>query len=120
MRRSLTEGVYLMTERANLTECERIVMKSVWDAGKDVSLVEIMAAIRDRYGRNWKRQTVSTFLLHLIQKGYLTSYRVGRVFYYHQEVELEAYKQKVTAEFLDFWYDNSLEAFEEAVKKQNM
>ena len=61
------EGVNVMAECTNLTECERIVMKSVWDAGKDVSLMEIMAAIQDKYGRNWKRQTVSTFLLHLIQ-----------------------------------------------------
>ena len=106
-----------MTERANLTECERIVMKSVWDAGKDVSLVEIMAAIQDRYGRNWKRQTVSTFLLHLIQKGYLTSYRVGRVFYYHREVELQDYKKKVTADFLQFWYDNSMEEFHSVARE---
>lgn len=103
-----------MAEQTNLTECERIVMKSIWDSGKDVSLVEIMAAIQERYGKNWKRQTVSTFLLHLIQKGYLTSYRVGRVFYYHEEVALADYKRQITAEFLDFWYDNSLEAFQEA------
>ncbi len=109
-----------MTERTNLTDCEQIVMKSVWDAGKDVSLVEIMAAIKERYGRNWKRQTVSTFLLHLIQKGYLTSYRVGRVFYYHQEVELAGYKKQLTAEFLDFWYDNSLEEFKNVVTELNL
>ena len=110
----------MMTERANLTECERIVMKSVWDADKDVSLVEIMSAIQDRYGRNWKRQTVSTFLLHLIQKGYLTSYRVGRVFYYHREVELQEFKKEVTAEFLDFWLDNKMEEFDALVNELNL
>ena len=109
-----------MTERANLTDCEQIVMKSVWDAGRDVSLVEIMAAVQERYQRNWKRQTVSTFLLHLIQKGYLTSYRVGRVFYYHQEVELAGYKKQLTAEFLDFWYDNSLEELEKVAREAGL
>ena len=109
------EGVNVMAECTNLTECERIVMKSVWDAGKDVSLMEIMAAIQDKYGRNWKRQTVSTFLLHLIQKGYLTSYRVGRVFYYHEEVAMETFKKQITAEFLSFWYNNSLKEFHEVV-----
>ena len=109
-----------MTERANLTDCEQIVMKSVWDAGRDVSLVEIMAAVQERYKRNWKRQTVSTFLLHLIQKGYLTSYRVGRVFYYHQEVELAGYKKQLTAEFLDFWYDNSLEELEKVAREAGL
>ena len=109
-----------MTERANLTDCEQIVMKSVWDAGRDVSLMEIMAAVQERYKRNWTRQTVSTFLLHLIQTGYLTSYRVGRVFYYHQEVELAGYKKQLTAEFLDFWYDNSLEELEKVAREAGL
>lgn len=109
-----------MSERVNLTECEKIVMKSVWDAGKDVSLVEIMAAIQDKYDKEWKRQTVSTFLLHLIQKGFLTSYRVGRVFYYHEEVSLEDFKLQVTGDFLKFWYDNSLEDFENAARKLSL
>ena len=99
-----------MAEIENLTECERIVMKSIWDAEKDVSLVEIMDIITEKYDKKWKRQTVSTFLLHLIQKGYLTSYRVGRVFYYHEEVGLDVFKKKITAEFMSFWYDNSMES----------
>lgn len=106
-----------MAEHENLTDCEKIVMKTIWDAGKDISLMEIMAAAEKRYSRNWKRQTVSTFLLHLIQKGYLTSYRVGRVFYYHEEIPIEEYKELVTKEFMDFWYDNSLADFQKTMKK---
>lgn len=93
----------------NLTDCEKLVMKCIWDVGRDMSLVETMASLKEKYNKDWKRQTVSTFLLHLIQKGFLTSYRVGRVFYYHQEVELEAYKKQQTEEFLDFWYDGSVQ-----------
>ena len=93
----------------NLTDCEKLVMKCIWDAGRDMSLVETMVSLKEKYDKDWKRQTVSTFLLHLIQKGFLTSYRVGRVFYYHQEVELEAYKKQQTEEFLDFWYDSSVQ-----------
>ena len=105
-----------MTDNVNLTECEQIVMKAVWDSRKDVSLVEIMAIVHEKYGREWKRQTVSTFLLHLIQKNYLSSYRVGRVFYYHQLVPMEDYKRVVTREFVDFWYDGSVEDLAAAVK----
>lgn len=93
----------------NLTDCEKLVMKCIWDVGRDMSLVETMSSLKEKYNKDWKRQTVSTFLLHLIQKGFLTSYRVGRVFYYHQEVELEAYKKQQTEEFLDFWYDGSIQ-----------
>ena len=101
-----------------MTDCEKIVMKCSWDAGRDMSLVETMSVLKEKYGKDWKRQTVSTFLLHLIQKGFLTPYRVGRVFYYHQEIELEAFKKQQTEEFLEFWYEGSLDAFVAAVKNK--
>lgn len=101
----------------NLTDCEKLVMKCIWDAGRDMSLVETMAALKEKYQKEWKRQTVSTFLLHLIQKGFLTSYRVGRVFYYHQEIDLDAYKRQQTIEFIDFWYSGSIQALFASLKE---
>lgn len=91
-----------------LTECEQVVMKSVWDAGKDVSLQEIMKDLEDRFHKVWKRQTISTFLLHLIEKGYLRSYRQGRVFYYVSLIKEEDYRDLQNKEFLDFWYEGSV------------
>ena len=103
-----------------LTDCEELVMKCVWDAGKDLSLVETMALLKDNYGKNWKRQTISTFLLHLIQKGFLTSYRVGRVFYYHQEIDLESFRRQQTEDFLKFWYDGSVQTLFSNLQEQGM
>lgn len=94
----------------NLTDCEQVVMKVIWDAGKDISLIQIMDALVRQYGKDWKRQTVSTFLVHLVQKGYLTSYRVGRVFYYHEEIRIADYLCELTKEYIDFWYDGSVDA----------
>ena len=91
-----------------LTECEQVVMKSVWDAGKDVSLQEIMRDLEDRFHKVWKRQTISTFLLHLIEKGYLKSYRQGRVFYYVSQIDEADYRELKNKEFLDFWYNGSV------------
>ncbi|MGX8715224.1 MAG: BlaI/MecI/CopY family transcriptional regulator [Lachnospiraceae bacterium] len=91
-----------------LTECEQVVMKSVWDAGKDVSLQEIMRDLEDRFHKVWKRQTISTFLLHLIEKGYLKSYRQGRVFYYVSQIDEADYRDTKNKEFLDFWYTGSV------------
>lgn len=90
-----------------MTDCEQIVMKSVWDAGKDVSLQEIMKDLETRFHKVWKRQTISTFLLHLIEKGYLRSYRQGRVFYYVPLVKEADYKSEQTKMFLDFWFEGS-------------
>lgn len=90
-----------------MTDCEQIVMKSVWDAGKDVSLQEIMKDLETRFHRVWKRQTISTFLLHLIEKGYLRSYRQGRVFYYVPLMKEDDYRSEQTKMFLDFWFEGS-------------
>ena len=100
-----------------LTECEGIVMKCIWDADSDVSLMNIMASITQISNKEWKRQTVSTFLLHLITKGYASSYRVGRVFYYHPEVSLEAYQRKITQDFKNFWYNGDTEKLVEMLQK---
>ena len=106
----------LIVAYVKLTDCEELVMKCVWDAGRDISLVETMSSLQERFGKEWKRQTVATFLLHLIQKGYVTSYRAGRVFYYRPEIELEEYKKYQTKAFLDFWYDGSVQDFMSVVQ----
>ena len=46
---------------ASLTDCEQLVMKTVWDAEEELSLMEIMQRVNDRYHKDWKPQTVSTF-----------------------------------------------------------
>ena len=96
-----------MKDMEFMTDREEIVMKSVWDAKKDVSLQEIMKDLETRFNKKWKRQTISTFLLHLIEKGYVKSYRQGRVFYYVPLVKEEDYKKEQTTKFLDFWFESS-------------
>ena len=63
----------------NLTDCEQLVMKTVWDSEEELSLMEIMQRVNDKYHKEWKPQTVSTFLARLVRKGYLRHYRQGRV-----------------------------------------
>ena len=55
----------------NLTDCEQLVMKTVWDAAEELSLMEIMQRVNDKYHKKWKPQTLSTFLEMLVKKGYL-------------------------------------------------
>ncbi|MCH5261619.1 MAG: BlaI/MecI/CopY family transcriptional regulator [Lachnospiraceae bacterium] len=87
----------------NLTDCEQLVMKTVWDAADELSLMEIMQRVNDKYHKNWKPQTVSTFLARLVRKGYLRHYRQGRVFFYKILIPLEEYKGQLTSDYVDFW-----------------
>lgn len=90
-----------------LTECEQQVMKVIWDSGAELSLMEIVRSVNDKYHKEWKQQTVSTFLARLARKGYLRHYRQGRVFLYQVLVPFAVYRQQVTKEFVDFWYHGS-------------
>ena len=90
-----------------LTDCEELVMKTVWDADEELSLMEIMQRVNDKYHKEWKPQTVSTFLARLVSKGYLRHYRQGRVFFYQILVPLEDYKSRLTEDFINFWHKES-------------
>lgn len=94
-----------------LTDCEELVMKTVWDAQEELSLMEVMSRVNDKYKKDWKPQTVSTFLARLVKKGYLKHYRQGRVFFYQILVPLEVYKGQLTSDYVDFWNHSNADEF---------
>ena len=51
-----------------LTAAETIVMKCIWDADHEMSLAEIVKNANEGYGKEWKPQTVSTYLAKLCLK----------------------------------------------------
>lgn len=92
----------------NLTKCEQLVMKAVWDAETELGLMDVVDIVNRRFRKDWKPQTVSTFLKRLIRKKYLCNYRKGRVFYYQVLIPQETYQAKITDDFLGFWdHDNA-------------
>lgn len=78
-----------------LPESEELVMSAVWEADSDPDLSTVMEFVHLNYGKDWKPQTVSTFLSRLVRRGFLTSYRKGRYTYYKPAVGKAEY---VTAE----------------------
>lgn len=66
----------------DISACERLVMKIIWDSTEDLALQEILARVNQENDKCWKPQTVSTFLARLVKKGFLTLYRKGRYTYY--------------------------------------
>lgn len=100
-----------MERMEKLTACEELVMKTVWDAGEELSLMEIMQRVNDKYHKEWKPQTVSTFLARIVRKGYLRHCRQGRVFFYQILVPLEEYKGQQAKEFVEFWHQDRADEF---------
>ena len=70
----------------DISACERLVMKIIWDSTEDLALQEVMDRVNQENDKSWKPQTVSTFLARLVRKGFLTVYRKGRYSYYQPAV----------------------------------
>lgn len=103
----------------NLTNCEEVVMKIVWDAEKELDLADITQRVNETYHKEWKPQTVSTFLARLVKKGYLKNYRQGRVFYYRILVPQKEYLGEMAERFAEFWKRENVEVFLAALEKQS-
>lgn len=94
-----------------LTESEKVTMKCVWDLGEGARLANIMKIANNKYKKDWKPQTVSTFLGKLVKKGFIEQYRYGRYFYYHILVSKHDYRCHMLREDLEFWDDNAVDEF---------
>lgn len=94
-----------------LTASETIVMKCIWDADHEMSLAEILENANNRFGKEWKSQTVSTFLAKLVQKDFIKMKRVGRTITYEVLILEREYKAEQAREFVKFWNKGSVRQF---------
>ncbi len=101
----------------NLTDCEQLVMKTLWDAERELSLMEITQRVNETYHKDWKPQTVSTFLARLVGKSFLESHRQGRLFFYRILVLQEDYVGEMAERFIAFWNRGSVEDFLATLEK---
>ena len=94
-----------------LTESEKVTMKCVWDLGDGTRLAHILALANDKYGKEWKSQTVL--------KGYLEQFRDGRYYCYRILISERAYRCHELAKDLQFWNDGDAAMFAEELLDEN-
>lgn len=94
-----------------LTESEELVMKSIWDCNKEPVLSDVVDRVNGHYGKDWKPQTVSTFLAKLVRKNYLKLCRNGKIYTYKILVSEKDYKQKLYKHHISFWNDDNMSVF---------
>lgn len=97
----------MRTAKTTLTDCEQLVMKVIWKADEELTLPDIVQSVNATFKKDWKPQTVSTFLARLVRKGYLNSYRSGRTFFYKILVDEEEYRGRVIESCVEFWSNNN-------------
>lgn len=93
-----------------LTEGEEMVMKAVWDCKKEPVLSEVVERVNGVYGKNWKPQTVSTFLAKLVRKNYLKMQRDGKIYTYKILIKERVYSKEQLKRLYIFLYKSDKEA----------
>lgn len=92
-----------------LTDGEEAVMKAVWDCRKEPVLSDIVERVTGIYGRDWKPQTVSTFLAKLVRKNYLKLQRNGKIYTYKVLVSEEDYNREQLKRLYIYLYKGNKE-----------
>lgn len=84
-----------------LSDCEEMIMDIIWHEPKEPDLMTITEKANKKYGKNWKIQTVATFLSRLEKKGWIYIYRIGRYSHYRALIEFNNYLKEHISEFLN-------------------
>lgn len=92
-----------------LTESEELIMRAVWDCRTEPELSDVVKRVVTVYGKDWKPQTVSTFLAKLVGKNYLRLQRNGKIYTYKILVNESQYNKEQLKRLYIFLYKNNIE-----------
>ena len=98
--------------RTELSECELVAMKCIWDMDGAAPCKDVMDRMREAYGMDYKITTVYTLLTKLAEKGFVRQERMsGKVSFYEAECSQEEYMFRELEMIKDFWFSGSTAAF---------
>lgn len=98
-----------MEKREKLAECEEMIMSILWSSEEDLDLMTVVANAKERFGKEWKLQTVATFMTRLEKKNYIGIYKISRYSHYHPMVSLEEYQKTKLEEVCGILFEEDLE-----------
>jgi len=90
-----------------LSDTEMELMEVIWECDPPVTSTELLSIFAQR-GKEWKAQTISTFLSRLVDKGALEAKRYGRTNKYVPLISPKDYKLAETQHVLDGLYQGSV------------
>lgn len=98
----------------NVSEAEMEVMEKLWEQGEGIKQSELLALF-EADGKEWKRQTLNTFLTRLEDKGLLTrEKRIVKAVYSREEYNCIQMKKVI-----DRMYEGKLSNFVAAFVREN-
>ena len=101
-----------MTNFQKLSETEMEVMQIIWASGHPITSGELLDIFARNKGKEWKGQTMATFLARLVEKGVLISTKQqGRTNFYEPCMSPEEYKSQEAKSLLETLYEGSVKNF---------
>lgn len=101
-----------MTNFQKLSETEMEVMQIIWASGHPMTSSELLDIFTRNKGKEWKGQTMATFLSRLVEKGVLISTKQqGRTNIYEPYMSPEEYRSREAKSLLETLYEGSVKNF---------
>lgn len=98
-----------------ITESEKLIMDYLWDSSSSKSFAEIMEYLEKTERKEWKKQTVNTFIKRLTNKGLVESVIIEKCKYYRPCIEKAEYMKGEAQTYLNHFYNGSLRNFVSAL-----
>lgn len=96
----------------DLTPAEKDIMEILWNNENPMFFKEVMIYVNEEMNKNWKKQTVNTYLSHLQQYGLVTvDKKSERYCLYLPTCSREEYKQKCVRNLVEKSFDDSIANF---------
>ena len=90
-------------------------MELLWETGRSMSSKAILDYFNEHCGKDWKKQTLNTFLSSLFQNGFIDRTSEERRYLYAPAVMEKEYKQKEAEQFIRDSYSGSFLNFVSAL-----
>lgn len=104
-----------------LSSCEKMVLSCIYEYQKrnDVApdLTSIVEMANGRFEKDWKVQTVCTFLTRMEKKGLITIERRKKNSRYIPVISREAYLKQAFGEFSKLYFNDNLKQLRSFVRK---
>ncbi len=98
-----------------LSDSEKEILEWMWKEDKEYSYKDLAAQFGEKSEKGWKKQTLSTFLSRMEQKGVISVRYEGEERYsrkrYFTALSRQHYERKRARHFLDSYFDGSLNRF---------
>ncbi len=97
--------------RFELSEAELKIMDFIWDNGGQATFKEMLEYFNNTLQKEWKKQTLRTFLVRLAGKKYLYIDKSNSKYKYYALKTREEHKNILSTNFLKKFFNGSVREF---------